>query len=120
MNKHIQRHQMKILRQWFYDQRPKITKNLSDLYFSDHFIQRVVERNLEKDKEFLIVIIARFMREVFYQTTYNVRNYRIEWRGLKVGLSIAIEPVSQRRQVNVKTAFENEIGYECDEVIQLR
>ena len=120
MNKHVHQYQVKVLRQWFYDQRPKIAKGLRDLYFSDHFIERVVERNLVKDKEYLAVIIARFMHEVFYRTTYNARSYRVEWRGLKVCLSIDLEPVSKRRQVNVKTAFENDGAYECDEVISLR
>lgn len=109
------------LEQWFKGNQKSIElKNWSDLYISEHAVERMIERNLEKDKNFVLGICKWFMHNVFYKTTYNTRTYQISLRGLKCIFYISPGEVAGSRFAVLKTVFESNDDYEVDEKINLK
>ena len=87
---------------------------------SDHAIERMIERGLEKDKQFVLVICKWFMHNQFYMTTYNSRTYQISLRGLKCIFYISPGEMHGSRFAILKTVFESSEDYEVDEKIDLK
>lgn len=107
-----------LLRRFFNESMSKISlKDKKDLYFSEHLAQRMVERKLEKDKDFVVGIAKYFMENVYYGVTYNERKYLISFKGLKVIIAICTN--FGRRRAVIKTVYENDQDYDCDEQINL-
>lgn len=93
---------------------------LEDFYCSEHVIERIIERNLTKDKDFIIGICKWFMHNVFYQTTYTNRTYQVSIKNLKCGFAINRGAISERRFVTLTTVFESTEDYDVDEIIKLK
>ena len=94
------------------------------LYLSDHLLDRIVERNLTKDVAIIAAMISYFHREVFKKTTFTHRSFLVEFKKLKVVFqicySLGLDGKPVYRQTIVKTAFENEEMFECDERIVIK
>lgn len=92
-------------------------KGKDDLYFSEHLAFRIVERKLDNDIAFIIKLTKYFMEEIFYKTTFNQRSYLLSWRNLQVAITINL--IMEHRHAVVKTVFQNDSSYECDEIVEL-
>lgn len=87
-------------------------KLLHTIYPSKHFFERVVERNLEA------VDVLRMLLPVikeFRETTYNERTYCVRWKNHRLFAMITVGPVSNRRQITLKTMYDqdkNDMDYD--------
>lgn len=95
-------------------------KSEYDLHFAHHLAQRIVERKLQKDIPFILLLAKYFMAKIFYETSYSNRVYTLNLRGLKVGIQITHGVMTQQRHAIISTAFTNTFEYACDEVINLK
>lgn len=78
---------------------------LHQIYPSKHFFERVVERNLEAvDVMRMLIPVIKEFRE----TTFNVRSYCVTWKQFSLFAAITIGPVSERRQIALKTIYDGE------------
>lgn len=91
-----------------------------ELHFSRHLAERLIERGLQKEIQFIFVIAKFFMEEVFNGTTFCERTYQVDLRGLKVVFLITLGKESGRREAIVMTAFTSNDDYNCDEKIILK
>lgn len=79
---------------------------LHTIYPSKHFFERVVERNLEAvDVLRMLIPVIKEFRE----TTYNARSYCVQWKQFKLFAMITFGPVSQRRQITLKTIYDRDV-----------
>ena len=86
------------------------------IYPSKHFFERVVERNLEAvDVLRMLVPVIKEFRE----TTYNVRSYAITWKQYSMFALINTGPVSGKRQITLKTIYDNVDPVDFDVVVQI-
>lgn len=92
------------------------------IYISDHAIQRMAERDLDKDVPFVVGACRYFINEVFDKVTYESRDYKIKFRGLVIALSIETRKINEKigRQVVLKTVFAHDTDFSVDEVITLK
>lgn len=91
-----------------------------DLFMSDHLAQRIVERNLLSDVPWICKMTKHFMMNEFYKTTWQSRDYTIQLKDLKLGISISKGANSEHRQAIAKTAYNNDTDYEPDQRINLK
>lgn len=95
-------------------------KDATDFYCSEHVVERIIERNLVKDKMFIIGICKWFMQNVFYSTTYTNRSYQVSIKNLKCCFAINLGAVSGSRFATLTTVFESTEDYNVDEIIKLK
>ena len=90
---------------------------LHQIYPSKHFFERVVERNLETvDVGIMLVPIIRDFRE----TTFNVRSYCVKWKQYRLFARVAVGPVTNKRQLVLKTIYDTDVDESSfDVVVQL-
>lgn len=90
---------------------------MHQIYPSKHFFERVVERNLEA------VDIMRMLVPVineFHSTTYNVRSYAIKWKQYLLFAMILVGPISNKRQITLKTIYDGDVKpVDFDVVVQI-
>lgn len=124
ISKKIERQlRFKKLEQYFKGVKKNISNNCLDLYFSDHFIDRIIDRNLDNDINFISQIVEYFMTFVFYASEQNNRRYLLQLKNLKVGVVIyskEVQAASHHRACVVKTVFDSDNEWECDETINLQ
>lgn len=85
---------------------------LHQIYPSQHFFERVIERNLEAVDvlRMLVPVIAEYRG-----TTYNRRSYAIRWKQYSLFALINVGPVTGKRQIILKTIYDRDIdehGYD--------
>lgn len=111
----------RVLDNWFRNNRESLNlESKYDLMVSDHAVERMLERGLDKDKTFVLAICKWFMANVFYGTTYNSRTYQVSLRGLKCIFYISPGKISGSRFAILKTVFESSDDYEVDEKVDLK
>ena len=120
----IERQQrFKRLEEYFKKSKKDIAKHNLDLYFSDHFIDRIIDRNLDADINYIRQIVEYFMIYVYYGSEQNNRRYLLQLKNLKVGVTIYSKDtrfVTQHRTCVVKTVFNSDEEWECDETLELQ
>jgi hypothetical protein len=85
------------------------------IYPSQHFFERVIERNLEA------VDVLRMLVPViqeFRGTTYNVRSYAIRWKQFSLFALINVGPVTATRRIVLKTIYDRDIDESGYDVVQ--
>lgn len=90
-------------------------KVLHMIYPSQHFFERVVERNLEA------VDVMRMLVPVIHEfraTTYNVRSYAIRWKQFSLFAIIEVGPVTNTRRIVLKTIYDRDIDEGGYDVVQ--
>lgn len=118
---HLFIHKRQTLERYFNENKSNMElKKDHDFYFSEHACERIIERKLEKDKHFILGMSKWFMQNIFYQTTYNSRSYQLQLRGLKCIIYISPGEVCGTRFAILKTVFDSNEDYECDEKINLK
>ena len=111
------------LEEYFQTSKKSIAKDCLDLYFSDHFIDRIIDRNLDSDINYIRQIVEYFMTYVYYGSEQNNRRYLLQLKNLKVGVVIYSKDtrfVTQHRTCVVKTVFNSDEEWNCDETIELQ
>lgn len=110
-----------ILRNKFWKERAESfgLKDKMDFYCSEHVIERMIERGLTKDVNFVIGICKWFILNVFYQTTYRDRSYQVSIKNLKCCFKI-IQKIDGNREAILTTVYDSTEDYDVDEVIRLK
>ncbi|MFA6199295.1 MAG: hypothetical protein WC679_02650 [Bacteroidales bacterium] len=92
-----------------------------DLYISDHFVDRIVERKLEDNAVVINNMIQYFMRTIFYGTKQDNKSFIIKIKNLGIAFAINDGDISKHRQVIVKTIYDiDKDSWFCDEEIELK
>ena len=96
------------------------TQMTRELYVSKHFVQRMVERNMQNEAPFVFKMLTKVVWQL-RNTTFNQRTYKIVWKNLVVIAKISKQEISNSdRYVVAKTLFYgDEFDPEYDEVIKL-
>ncbi|HET8689626.1 MAG TPA: hypothetical protein VFM18_23695 [Methanosarcina sp.] len=95
-------------------------KDKNDFYCSQHVAERIVERGLEKDTDFIVGIVKWFIHNVFYKTTYCNRSYQVSIKNLKCCFLVKESHLTSKREVILTTVFESDKDYDVDEIIKLK
>jgi hypothetical protein len=94
-------------------------KDKHEIHFSNHFLERVIERNLESETFTISQIIDYFYVNFFLPSTYTERCYLIQLGILRIAIQISYSNTKQLRILTVKTIFNSDESYEFDELIEL-
>ena len=92
----------------------KKTGLVDDLYISQHFCERIVERNLNNYTHFIFVMLSKVVQQK-RQTTYSNRIYKLRWKTWIIIAKISTNDMSGKRYVIAKTIYNNDdpkIGYD--------
>lgn len=90
-----------------------------EVYFSNHFIERIIERQLENDKFIIKQIIDYFYENIFLQNGYTNRIYLLQLGVLRIPIQISYSTTKQMRIMIIKSVFDTDENYEFDEHIKL-
>lgn len=94
--------------------------NCPGLHISEHVAERIFERHMARDIPFIAAIAKNFYENVFTQTTYCERSYKVGFRGLFVCFRVTVGAVSGERRAVLTTTYEGEQDYFTDETIILK
>ena len=114
----------KKLRKYFQEQFNPVNswnyiKDKHEIHFSNHFLERVIERNLESEIFAISQIIDYFYLTFFLPSSYTERCYLIQLGMLRIAIQISYSNTKQLRILTVKTVFSSDESYEFDELIEL-
>lgn len=98
----------------------RFDKQYNDIYFSKHFADRMIERRLVGDKFIIAQIVEYFYNTIYLHTSHTERTYLLKLRSLKIPIMIKTGAITGKRYCVVKSAFENDVEYLCDETIELQ
>jgi hypothetical protein len=112
------RHQFKLIKMSIVNK--GVLEDPLQLYFSDHLCDRIIERKLEHEVDFVGAIVENFIVNVFNKTTYVDRKYCVQFKNLKVGINVSLGKHGGIRYAGVTTAFTSDVDYKCDEKIILK
>ena len=95
-------------------------KQYKEIYFSKHFADRMIERRLVGDKFIIAQIVEYFYNTIYLHTSHTERSYLLRLRTLRIPIMIKTGAISGKRYCVVKSAFDNDVEYLCDETIELQ
>lgn len=81
---------------------------IKNLYFSDHFLDRAVERNIDHRVQDLFMMALVAMADM-KKTTFNTTTYKVSGKGAYLLAKITNGVVSNQRRLVVLTCYDADV-----------
>jgi hypothetical protein len=81
---------------------------IKNLYFSDHFLDRAVERNFDI-RDIVLFIMGLVALGDLNKTTFNTTSYKISGKGIFVLAKVCVGDISKKRYLTVKTCYDSDV-----------
>jgi hypothetical protein len=81
---------------------------IKNLYFSEHFHERAVERNIDH-REMDLFMMGLFAVADMNKTTYSTTNYKVSGKGIYLLAKIQVGTITNKRYIVVKTCYDSDV-----------
>ena len=97
-----------------------VEKNkIKQLYFSRHFFERAVERNIDNKIGEMFVMSLHALVDM-RKHTYNIYKYKVSKKGIFMIAQVEIGKVTGQRQIIIKTCYDSDIFNEKKYDVELK